>query len=75
MATAQLLVAARQEWGGIPEEDRRSLVRLLAKSKGNPWKLSKPERRELHELVKRSHVPHLMRRSLITVAASRARGR
>jgi hypothetical protein len=53
MLLLEAAMIAREHWGFLPENDRRELRRLVAKSKGRPGSLTKHERRELVRILRK----------------------
>lgn len=58
----------------VPPKDRRKLGQLVRKSKGDPRRLTKAERHELLEILRRLDVQRLGRDVAAIVSARRLRG-
>jgi len=58
----ELLLASREHWSSLSPVDRRRARALLAKSKGDPRRLTAQERQEARELLRHLEVGRFARR-------------
>jgi hypothetical protein len=75
LTAGQVARAVHQHWQSVPVEHKERLGTLARTSKGNPKRLSREERAEARELVRRLELPRLARRAAKVVALSRRLGR
>jgi hypothetical protein len=75
LTAAQVALAVREHWGEIPVDRRHRLAALVRQSKGNPKRLSPPERAEAKELVRGLELGRLARHSARIAAVGRRRAR
>jgi hypothetical protein len=61
LAVAQAAVATKRHWDKLTPEERRSLARLVRKSRGRPSNLSLRERNQLRRLVAKLELRRLGR--------------
>jgi hypothetical protein len=71
LTLGQLAWTVRAHWLAIPSEHRDRLADLLRKSRGKPSNLSRSERRELRELVRRLNLTRLLRDGAMSATALR----
>jgi hypothetical protein len=65
--------SAAQRWNALPAGGRARLQALLRKSGGRPARLSRAERQEFGELVRKLELPALVRGAAIDAAPPRGR--